>query len=72
MAPRLRAKGTIATRVAQALGWHYLDSGALLSFDRPGRTGVPESAWEDEDCVAAVAAGLDVVVRRGNAITPVR
>ncbi|WP_288130787.1 bifunctional 3-phosphoshikimate 1-carboxyvinyltransferase/cytidylate kinase [Accumulibacter sp.] len=59
-------KGTIATRVAQALGWHYLDSGALyrltaLAAQRAG------TAWEDEDGVAAIAAGLDVEFV-GNAI----
>jgi 3-phosphoshikimate 1-carboxyvinyltransferase len=52
-------KGTIAARVAQALGWHYLDSGALyrltaLAAQRSG------TAWDDEDAVAAMAAGLDV------------
>ncbi len=52
-------KGTIATRVAQALGWHYLDSGALyrLTALAARRAG---TAWDDEDAVAAMAAGLDV------------
>ena len=27
--PAASGKGTVARRVAQALGWHYLDSGAL-------------------------------------------
>ncbi len=52
-------KGTIAVRVAQALGWHYLDSGALyrLTALAAQRAGV---AWDDEDGVARVAADLDV------------
>jgi len=53
-------KGTIATRVAQALGWHYLDSGALyrLTALAAGRAGI---GVDDEAGVAAVAADLDVV-----------
>jgi 3-phosphoshikimate 1-carboxyvinyltransferase len=52
-------KGTIALRVARALGWHYLDSGALyrLTALAAQRAGV---AWDDADGVTAVAAGLDV------------
>jgi 3-phosphoshikimate 1-carboxyvinyltransferase len=52
-------KGTVATRVAQVLGWHYLDSGALyrLTALAACRAGIP---WDDEDGVAAIAAGLDV------------
>jgi 3-phosphoshikimate 1-carboxyvinyltransferase len=40
-------KGTVAARVAQALGWHYLDSGALyrLTALAAGRAGI---AWDDE------------------------
>ncbi len=53
-------KGTIATRVAQALGWHYLDSGALyrLTALAAGRAGI---GVDDETGVAAIAADLDVV-----------
>ncbi len=52
-------KGTVAGRVAQALGWHYLDSGALyrLTALAARRGGV---SWDDEAGVAAIAAGLDV------------
>jgi 3-phosphoshikimate 1-carboxyvinyltransferase len=52
-------KGTVATRVAQALGWHYLDSGALyrLTALAACRAGIP---WDDEAGVAVIAAGLDV------------
>jgi 3-phosphoshikimate 1-carboxyvinyltransferase len=50
----------VAARVAQALGWHYLDSGALyrLTALAAQRAGV---AWTDEAGVATLAAGLDVV-----------
>ena len=58
--PSASGKGTIAARVAQKLGWHYLDSGALyrLTALAARRAGV---AWDDEARVAAIAAGLDVV-----------
>ena len=58
--PSASGKGTVAARVAAALGWHYLDSGALyrLAALASRRAGV---AWTDEAGVAAVAAGLDVV-----------
>ncbi len=52
-------KGTVAARVARALGWHYLDSGALyrLTALAARRAGVRA---DDEERVAAVATGLDV------------
>jgi len=57
--PSGSGKGTIARRVADALGWHLLDSGALyrlvaLAADRAGKA----DAGEEE--LAAIAAGLDV------------
>ncbi|MBS1191657.1 MAG: 3-phosphoshikimate 1-carboxyvinyltransferase [Rhodocyclaceae bacterium] len=58
--PSASGKGTVAARVAAALGFHYLDSGALyrLTALAAQRAGV---AWDDEAGVAAVAAGLDVI-----------
>ena len=58
--PSASGKGTVAARVAQALGWHYLDSGALyrLTALAARRAGV---GWGDEAGVAALAAALDVV-----------
>ncbi len=58
--PSASGKGTVAARVAAALGWHYLDSGALyrLTALAAQRAGV---AWSDEAGVAAIAAALDVV-----------
>ncbi|MBS4017761.1 MAG: bifunctional 3-phosphoshikimate 1-carboxyvinyltransferase/cytidylate kinase [Dechloromonas sp.] len=58
--PSASGKGTVAARVAAALGFAYLDSGALyrLTALAAQRAGV---AWGDEAGVAAIAAGLDVV-----------
>ncbi|MCP5269403.1 MAG: bifunctional 3-phosphoshikimate 1-carboxyvinyltransferase/cytidylate kinase [Zoogloeaceae bacterium] len=58
--PSASGKGTVAARVAAALGWHYLDSGALyrLTALAARRAGI---AWEDEPAVVAMAAKLDVV-----------
>lgn len=60
-------KGTVAMRVAQALGWHYLDSGALyrLTALAARRAGID---WDDETAVAAIAERLDVRFT-ANAIT---
>ena len=57
--PSASGKGTVAARVAAALGYAYLDSGALyrLTALAAQRAGV---AWNDEAGVAAIAAGLDV------------
>jgi cytidylate kinase len=57
--PSGSGKGTVAMRLAQDLGWHFLDSGALYrlvavaAMDR----GI---APEDEGALGAVAASLDV------------
>ncbi|MER1966316.1 (d)CMP kinase [Castellaniella sp. GW247-6E4] len=62
--PTASGKGTVAMRVAQALGWHALDSGALyrltaLAVTRAGGDG------GDEAQAAAAARALDVVFRDG-------
>ncbi|WP_148715863.1 (d)CMP kinase [Chitinolyticbacter meiyuanensis] len=56
--PSASGKGTVAQRVAEALGFHYLDSGALyrLTALAAVRRGV---SWDDEAGVAGVAATLD-------------
>ena len=53
-------KGTISRLVAERLGWHLLDSGALyrLTALAAGKQGV---ALDDEAGLARVAATLDVV-----------
>jgi 3-phosphoshikimate 1-carboxyvinyltransferase len=57
--PSGSGKGTIARRVAQALGWHFLDSGALyrLVALAARRRGID---LDDAAALAGVAAGLDV------------
>ena len=57
--PSASGKGTVAARVAAALGFSYLDSGALyrLTALAAKRAGV---SWTDEVAVAAIAAALDV------------
>ena len=57
--PSASGKGTVAARVAAALGWHYLDSGALyrLAALAAQRAGV---AWDDERALAVIAARLNV------------
>ncbi len=57
--PSASGKGTVAGRVAAALGFSYLDSGALyrLTALAARRAGV---SWDDEPAVAAIAAQLDV------------
>lgn len=62
--PTASGKGTIAARVARALGWHVLDSGSLyrltaLAVSRSGGDG------GDEAAAAAAARELDVVFRDG-------
>ncbi|MCX8087564.1 MAG: bifunctional 3-phosphoshikimate 1-carboxyvinyltransferase/cytidylate kinase [Rhodocyclaceae bacterium] len=55
--PSASGKGTVAQRVAKALGFHFLDSGALyrLTALSAMKAGV---ALDDEAAVAAVAANL--------------
>jgi 3-phosphoshikimate 1-carboxyvinyltransferase len=58
--PTASGKGTLASRVAQRLGFHYLDSGALyrLTALAARQQGV---AWDDETALARIAAHLPVV-----------
>jgi cytidylate kinase len=57
--PSGSGKGTIAHRVAKALGWHLLDSGALyrLVALSAGKAGV---SLQDADGLARLASALDV------------
>jgi 3-phosphoshikimate 1-carboxyvinyltransferase len=57
--PSASGKGTVAQRVAQRLGFHYLDSGALyrLLALAARRAGV---AWEDAQALKELAATLPV------------
>jgi cytidylate kinase len=57
--PSGSGKGTISRRVAAALGWHFLDSGALyrLAGLAARQAGLLDTA---DDRVAAIAAGMNV------------
>ena len=57
--PSASGKGTVSQRVAEALGWHYLDSGALyrLTALAAQKAGVN---WQDEAAVAKIALQLPV------------
>jgi cytidylate kinase len=57
--PAASGKGTIAAAVAQALGFHYLDSGSLYRIValKALRTGTPV---DDDAALARLAAALDV------------
>jgi CMP/dCMP kinase len=56
--PSASGKGTIAKRVAQALGYHYLESGALY---RLVALLALRNDLVDEAAIAEAAAGMDVV-----------
>ncbi len=62
--PSASGKGTVAQLVARALGFHYLDSGALyrLVALAAARQGVD---LDDADALAAVAAGLSARFEAG-------
>lgn len=57
--PSASGKGTVAARVAQTLGFHYLDSGAIyrVTAYAAQQRGV---ALDDEAGLARLAAGLDL------------
>ncbi len=57
--PSASGKGTVASRVAERLGFHYLDSGALYRI--AARAALDQHVpLEDGDRVAALAARLDI------------
>jgi cytidylate kinase len=57
--PSASGKGTVAKAAAQALGWHYLDSGALYRLVALQAI-VSGVAWNDTPGLAEVARRLDV------------
>ena len=63
--PSASGKGTVAARVAEALGYAYLDSGALyrLTALAAKQAGID---WADETGVAGLAAVLDVEFSGGD------
>ena len=60
--PSASGKGTIAARVAAALGWAYLDSGALYRLTALYAE-QNQIAWTDEAAVAQLAAQLPAEFR---------
>ena len=62
--PSASGKGTVAQLVAQGLGFHYLDSGALYRLVALAalRAGVP---LDDEARLASIAASLDARFEAG-------
>ena len=65
--PSASGKGTVAARVAAALGWHYLDSGSLYRLVALAamRAGLP---LDDEPGVAALAAALPASFEDGRVL----
>jgi cytidylate kinase len=62
--PSASGKGTVAARVAQALGFHYLDSGALYRLATLAALR-SSTDLDDEAALAAVTASMDVEFRGG-------
>jgi cytidylate kinase len=62
--PSASGKGTVASRVAESLGFHYLESGALyrLVALASARAGAAE---DDEPALARIASALDVEFAAG-------
>ena len=65
--PSASGKGTVAARVAEALGMDYLDSGALyrLTALAAQTQGV---AWDDEAALESIAAQLPVAFVAGSVL----
>jgi len=57
--PSASGKGTVAMRVAQALGFHYLDSGAIYRVAAHAAQ-TASVALEDEAALATLARGLEL------------
>ena len=57
--PSASGKGTIASRVAEALGWRYLDSGALYRLTALHAQN-QNIAWDNEIALSQLAAHLPV------------
>lgn len=65
--PSASGKGTVAQLVAQRLGYHYLDSGALYRIVAlaAARRGI---SWQDEAALAAMAQTLNIRFEQGEII----
>ncbi len=65
--PSASGKGTIAARVAAALGFHVLESGALYRLVALASVR-SQTSPTDEPALARIAAGLDVVFQDGKIV----
>ena len=65
--PSASGKGTIAARVAAALGFHVLESGALYRLVALASVR-SQTLPTDEPALARIAAGLDVVFQEGKIV----
>jgi cytidylate kinase len=64
--PSASGKGTVAARVAETLGFHYLDSGALYRL--VALAALDQGAdLDDETALARIAGAMDVAFRDGRA-----
>ena len=62
--PSASGKGTVAQLVAQQLGYHYLDSGALYRIVALAAAR-QDISWQDESALATLARTLDIRFERG-------
>jgi cytidylate kinase len=62
--PSASGKGTVAQLVAEKLGFHYLDSGALYRIVALAAF-QQQIDWQDENAVANCAKGLDIQFKNG-------
>ena len=63
--PSASGKGTVAAKIAAALGFHYLDSGALYRLVALCALQTPGVDPDDEQALAGIAAAMDVEFGEG-------
>ena len=63
--PSASGKGTIAQLVAQQLGYHYLDSGALYRVVAYAAK-LRHISWQDEHAIAAIVGQLHIEFKYGD------
>lgn len=63
--PSASGKGTVAQLVAQQLGYHYLDSGALYRIVAYSAK-LQQISWQDEQAIAAIIKALDIEFKNGD------
>lgn len=63
--PSASGKGTVAAKVAAALGYHYLDSGALYRLVTLAALRTPGVDPDDEEALARIAGSMQVEFGEG-------